>query len=132
MEHRARSIRPFIGARQYDISCSFYRDLGFEETVLSPMLSVFKSGNFSFYLQNAYVKDWIDNSMIFWKWKTFTAFGMSCRHCNYPPNMKTSNSHPLKKTTGAVNVLYMILQVSSGILENSINNCTATTCTFKE
>ena len=28
-------------------------------------MSVFKSGVFAFYLQNAYVKDWVDNTMIF-------------------------------------------------------------------
>jgi len=28
-------------------------------------MSVFKSGDMAFYLQNAYVKDWVDNTMIF-------------------------------------------------------------------
>jgi len=65
MEHKAKSIRPFIGAKDYAISRSFYRDLGFEETVLSPQLSVFKTQSLGFYLQDAYVKDWIDNTMVF-------------------------------------------------------------------
>jgi catechol 2,3-dioxygenase-like lactoylglutathione lyase family enzyme len=65
MEHKAKSIRPFIGAENFEISRSFYRDLGFEETVLGDNMSVFKSGQLAFYLQDAYVKDWIDNTMIF-------------------------------------------------------------------
>ena len=65
MEHRAKSIRPFIGAKNFDLSRSFYRDLGFQETILSPNMSVFKTEGLGFYLQNAYVQDWIDNSMIF-------------------------------------------------------------------
>jgi len=65
MNHKAQSIRPFIGAKDFEISRSFYRDLGFEETTLGPQMSVFKTGNLAFYLQNAYVKDWIDNTMIF-------------------------------------------------------------------
>ena len=65
MNHKAKSIRPFIGAKEYNISRSFYRDLGFTETVLAPNFSVFKSGALAFYLQDAYVKDWIDNSQIF-------------------------------------------------------------------
>ena len=65
MEHKAISIRPFIGAENFDLSRSFYRDLGFEETVLSPDMSVFKTGALAFYLQDAYVKDWIDNTMVF-------------------------------------------------------------------
>jgi hypothetical protein len=62
---RLKSIRPFIGSENFEISRSFYRDLGFSETVLSPDLSVFKNQDAAFYLQNAYIKDWIDNSMIF-------------------------------------------------------------------
>ena len=65
MQHNAKSIRPFIGARDYDVSRSFYRDLGFHESVLTPGMSYFKTGGTGFYLQNAYVKDWIDNTMIF-------------------------------------------------------------------
>ncbi|WP_336518223.1 glyoxalase [Pollutibacter soli] len=65
MEHRGKSIRPFIGAGNFETSRSFYRDLGFKETVLFPNMSVFTSGNLAFYLQDAYVKDWIDNTMVF-------------------------------------------------------------------
>ena len=65
MKHKAISIRPFIGAENFEISRSFYRDLGFEETILFPNMSVFKMGALAFYLQDAYVKDWIDNTMVF-------------------------------------------------------------------
>jgi hypothetical protein len=65
MEHKAKSIRPFIGAKNFELSRSFYRDLGFQETVLFPNMSVFKTGALGFYLQDAYVKDWIDNTMVF-------------------------------------------------------------------
>jgi len=65
MQHQAISIRPFVGAKDFRVSRRFYSDLGFEETVLSPDMSVFKTGSMAFYLQNAYVKEWIDNTMIF-------------------------------------------------------------------
>jgi hypothetical protein len=65
MEHKALSIRPFIGAKDFELSRNFYRYLGFEEVVLSQQLSVFKTGRFAFYLQDAYVKDWVDNTMVF-------------------------------------------------------------------
>lgn len=65
MEHSAASLRPFIGARDFEVSRNFYRDLGFEEVVLSPGFSLFKINNLAFYLQDAYVKDWIDNTMLF-------------------------------------------------------------------
>lgn len=65
MEHQALSIRPFIGAADFEISSAFYRDLGFQEVKLSPEMSLFKSGDYGFYLQNAFVKDWVDNTMVF-------------------------------------------------------------------
>ena len=65
MEHNAKSIRPFIGAKNFEMSRRFYRELGFEEHVLTPGMSVFKTRDLAFYLQNGYVKDWIDNTMVF-------------------------------------------------------------------
>ncbi|MBS1505444.1 MAG: glyoxalase [Bacteroidetes bacterium] len=65
MNHSTRSIRPFIGAKDFNTSRSFYRDLGFQEVVLSPEMSLFTAGATGFYLQNAYVKDWINNTMVF-------------------------------------------------------------------
>ena len=65
MQHNPKSIRPFIGAKDYNLSRKFYQDLGFEEIILSPDMSYFKSENIGFYLQRAYVKDWVDNTMVF-------------------------------------------------------------------
>ncbi|CAN5704629.1 glyoxalase [soil metagenome] len=65
MEHTVKSIRPFIGAKNFNLSRDFYRDLGFQETELGNNMSVFKKAGLAFYLQDAYVKDWIDNTMIF-------------------------------------------------------------------
>lgn len=65
MKQKAISIRPFIGSKNFEISRSFYRDLGFEEVVLSPVMSLFRTQGLGFYLQNYYLKDWIDNTMIF-------------------------------------------------------------------
>jgi catechol 2,3-dioxygenase-like lactoylglutathione lyase family enzyme len=65
MQHHVKSIRPFIGAKDFELSRNFYRDLGFQEIILSHNMSYFKTEAFGFYLQDAYVKDWIDNTMIF-------------------------------------------------------------------
>lgn len=67
MKQSAISVRPFIGAKNFEQSKSFYHDIGFTETVLSPVLSLFKWGELGFYLQNAYVKEWVDNTMIFFQ-----------------------------------------------------------------
>jgi len=66
MSINSRSIRAFIGARDYNESRAFYKDLDFEEVILNPSLCLFKlNDKLAFYLQNAYVKDWVDNTKLF-------------------------------------------------------------------
>jgi catechol 2,3-dioxygenase-like lactoylglutathione lyase family enzyme len=65
MRHHAKSIRAFIGAKDFEVSRRFYRDLGFVENVNSPDMSYFAADGLGFYLQAAYVKDWVDNTMLF-------------------------------------------------------------------
>lgn len=61
-----KSIRSFIGAKDFKESSNFYKDLGFSELMISKNMSFFKvDEKLGFYLQKAYVKDWIDNSMLF-------------------------------------------------------------------
>ena len=87
MNHTAKSIRPFIGAKDYELSRSFYRDLGFEERILSPDMCLFKTEQIAFYLQNAYVQDWIDNTMVFVEvddvdqyWKELLALDLTAKY----------------------------------------------------
>lgn len=66
MKITATAIKPFIGAKNFEESRSFYQALGFKESVISPQLSSFQiNDNIGFYLQNAYVKDWVNNTMVF-------------------------------------------------------------------
>ncbi len=66
MKHNAKSIRAFIGAANFEESRQFYTDLGFEESVIDGSMSYFEVNSaLGFYLQNAYVKDWVDNTMLF-------------------------------------------------------------------
>ena len=78
MKFKAKSIRTFIGAKDYQLSRQFYRELGWEEVVISPKMSLFKvNENLGFYLQDYYVKKWCDNSMVFlevWDVESYYAF----------------------------------------------------------
>ena len=65
MSQNIISIRPFIGAKNFALSRNFYKDLGFQESVLSHNMSYFSKQAMGFYLQDAYVKDWVDNTMVF-------------------------------------------------------------------
>ncbi|APZ47128.1 glyoxalase [Polaribacter reichenbachii] len=78
-----KSIRTFIGAKDFEISRSFYKDLGFIEVKLSTNLSVFKvDEKLNFYLQKAYVKDWIDNSMLFLEVEDIEAYLLEIKNKN--------------------------------------------------
>lgn len=87
MQHKAKSIRPFIGAKNFDLSRRFYSDLGFQESILSPGLSYFKTEGIGFYLQDADVRDWIDNTMVFLEvedvrrfWNELTALDLTTKY----------------------------------------------------
>ena len=96
MEHKGISLRPFIGARDYEVSRSFYRDLGFEETVLFHNMSVFRSGALSFYLQDYYVKDWIDNSMLFMEVDDVERFYNELVALNLPDKYQDARVIPIR------------------------------------
>ncbi|HOX83109.1 MAG TPA: glyoxalase [Chryseolinea sp.] len=87
MNQKVKSIRPFIGAKNFEVSRSFYHDLGFQESVLLPNMSYFKMNHLGFYLQDADVKDWIDNTMVFMEvndvelfWKDLVALDLTSRY----------------------------------------------------
>ena len=62
----SKSIRTFIGAKDFGKSRQFYRELGFTEFTISEKMSYFNvNDEMGFYLQKYFVKDWVDNSMIF-------------------------------------------------------------------
>lgn len=66
MKFQAHSIRAFIGSKNYEESRTFYRELGFVEIEISKDMCLFKvNEKLAFYLQDAYVRHWIDNSMMF-------------------------------------------------------------------
>lgn len=66
MTIKAKSIRTFIGAKNFEDSRAFYLALGFKESVIDLSLSYFMiDENIGFYLQKYYVRKWVDNSMVF-------------------------------------------------------------------
>lgn len=63
---KTKSIRTFIGAKDFQESRRFYKELGFTEFEIDAKMSYFEvRDSLGFYLQDYYVKDWINNSMVF-------------------------------------------------------------------
>jgi len=86
-QEMAKSIRPFIGSKNFELSRNFYRDLGFTESILFHNMSLFKTDGLGFYLQDAYVQEWVDNSMIFLEvedvaryWKELIALDLTSKY----------------------------------------------------
>lgn len=97
MNKQVKSIRPFIGAKDFGTSRNFYRDLGFEEANLGDQMSVFTMGNLSFYLQNAYVKDWVDNTMIFMEVEHVEEFYNELFKLDLPSKYENVRLSPIRK-----------------------------------
>ena len=70
------------------MSRSFYSELGFEEVPLSDDMSYFRFGELGFYLQNYYVKDWINNSMIFLEVEDTERYHTMLMELGLPENYK--------------------------------------------
>ncbi len=88
MNSTIKSIRPFIGAKDYKISKAFYRDFGFEEIPISVNMSYFRKEDFGFYLQDYYHKDWIENSMLFLEVSDVSAYHSEVKKRKLKSNFK--------------------------------------------
>ena len=56
-------IRPFVPARDYELSKRFYESIGFEK-LLDGDVAIFRLGCSGFILQRYYQKDWAENFMM--------------------------------------------------------------------
>ena len=56
-------VRPFIPAKEFDLSKRFYEMLGFEK-ILDSEVAIFNTGSGGFILQNYYQKEWAENFMM--------------------------------------------------------------------
>lgn len=56
-------MRPFMPAKDFDLSKRFYEELGFEK-VLDSEVAIFNAGSGGFILQRYFQKDWAENFMM--------------------------------------------------------------------
>jgi len=96
MSQKVISIRAFIGAENFEVSRNFYTDLGFRESVLSHNMSYFSKQELGFYLQDAYVKDWIDNTMIFLEVENVEEYWNALVALNLPDKYKGVRLTPIR------------------------------------
>lgn len=97
MEHKAKSIRPFIGSKDFGISRRFYQDLGFTEIILAPNFSYFETKGIGFYLQDYYAKEWIDNTMLFLEVEDVSKFWSELLNLNLPTKYENVKLVPIRE-----------------------------------
>lgn len=101
------SIRPFVGSKNYAVSRAFYRDLGFEEVVLSNNLSLFQSDSFGFYLQDYFDKAWLENTMLFLEVKDVLKEFNTIKELGLTKKYPGTELRPMRKETWG-DVFYII------------------------
>jgi len=57
-------LRPFVPAKNFEVSKEFYTRLGWQVKDLSDGLALVQLGDRSFYLQNYYTKEFAENTML--------------------------------------------------------------------
>lgn len=97
MPSQVLSIRPFIGAKDFAVSRSFYRILGFTEVVISPVVSYFTLQGVGFYLQDAYVQDWVGNTMLFLEVADAEQYWADLTALDLPGNYEGTRIIPLRQ-----------------------------------
>ena len=97
IQHNVRSIRTFIGAKNYEESRSFYQKFGFQESIISDKMSYFYTDSFGFYLQNYYVKAWVNNSMVFLEVEDVDQYWHNLKESNLTENYKYARLSPIKE-----------------------------------
>ena len=97
------SLRPFVPARDFEMSKRFYEALGFRITHEDDNIAMMKAGSFSFILQNFYVKEFAENFMLqmlvrdvdAW-WREMNPEGLSGRYPVNPARAPTMQSWGMK------------------------------------
>ena len=58
------ALRPFLPAKDLPKSVAFYEALGFRVSHRDDTIAIMKRDSFSFILQNYYVQEWAENTML--------------------------------------------------------------------
>ena len=59
-----RAFRPFLPAKEFEISLRFYKAIGFQAYPLGETLAEMSLGTHAFLLQGNYVKEWAENTVM--------------------------------------------------------------------
>lgn len=61
---RPEGIEPFLPAKDYEISRSFYQAMGFQITYEEANMVRFEASTIAFFINRAYQNEWAENTMV--------------------------------------------------------------------
>lgn len=95
-----KSIRTFIGAKNFEESCRFYETLEFQLNHHGKGFAyVSISPGIGFYLQDYYVKSWCENSMVFLEVEDLEAYLEKIISLDLPEKFPGVKVSPIRKDT---------------------------------
>ena len=106
-------VRPFMPARDFELSKRFYEALGFEK-VLDSEVAIFNSGSGGFILQRHFQKDWAENFMMQMMVDDLDAWWQQIAALDLPARFEVARPKPPAMQPWGLRVAY--LYDPSGVL----------------
>ena len=101
-------VRPFVPARDFDLSKRFYETLGFTMVLDSDEVAIFRLGASSFILQKYFQKDWAENFMMQLMVDDLDAWWVHIESLDLPKVFGVTEPKPPANQPGGLLVAYVI------------------------
>jgi hypothetical protein len=128
IEASVQTMRPQLPAKELETSNRFYVDLGFQSRVVGPGLLELSVGRHSFLLQDYYVKEWAENTVMYllvsdlraW-WNRIKALDLPKRYGVPTPGAPETKAwgHRVVHLTDPAGVLWKIAEEATQPLDTS-------------
>ncbi len=99
-------VRPFLPAKDHDLSKRFYGALGFEK-LLDADVAIFRLGGSGFILQRHYQKDWAENFMMQLMVDNLDAWWTHIQNLNLPGKFGVAAPKPPAMQSWGLRVAYV-------------------------
>lgn len=102
-----KALRPFVPAKDFEISKQFYADIGFRVEPLGDSVAAMHLGPHSFLLQDFYVEEWADNFMMHMFVDDLDAWWQHLTSLNIASRYGVKSPRAPKLESWGLNVAYM-------------------------
>ena len=102
------ALRPFLPAKDFQVSLSFYEALGFQAEAHGDDLVELHLGTYSFLLQNYYVAEWAGNFMMHVLVSDLDAWWEQIQALDLPSRFSVPSPRPPKAESWGLTVAYVI------------------------